>query len=413
MLESVLLVIFIAITVLYIVWISAIMIPRRKYRTDYTPPVSIIVPAHNEERYIEGTIKSLLGEAYPKKEIIIIDDGSTDKTADIAKRFPVRLLHTNHEGKSAALNKGLRHAKYDVILMLDADSALEKNSLREIVRPLKDKKVGGATGVIRARVTKNPLTWFQDYEYIMSSGWRYTCTKMKGNSILPGFAAFKKSVIKKIGGFSRDTLTEDFDIVVSLRKIGYETVTVSTAQMRTNVPLTIKAFIKQRLRWGRGTLQVMRKHSRFIFSRKSGPLGYFAIPSQFYWYVHAFVYVPIILYMMLVFWSTTVVNVSGYFSLEFIQYIFTMFSVYGIYTLIVKVITLEYAMTEMILFSLTMFFLSVIYTLIVFAKVSRPSIHIIPVYIFFFPFSIFNMLILAASALLAVARPNRRNRWNL
>lgn len=413
MIEQILLVILVLLSCLYTVWIVMLIIPGKPRYKKYMPPVSILIPAHNEEAYIGKTLGSVVKE-YPKKEIIVIDDGSSDRTAEIVRSFSkrgVKLLRTNHKGKSAALNKGLEHAKYDIIIILDADSEIKKRSIEEIVKPLKDKTVAGATGMIRARKNLNPLTWFQDYEYIMSSAWRYASTNINGNSIIPGFGAFKKNALKKIGGFGKDTLTEDFDIVVELKKAGFKTITVNTALITTNVPQTFGGLIHQRLRWGLGTIQVIKKHANFIFSRKSGTLGYFTIPTQFYWYVHAFVYLPVILYMMLVVWTKNIVITNGYLSIEFLRHIFTMFSVYGIIDLLVKVVMHEYAATTMIILSLIMFFLSFIYTALVFVKLSRPTISILIAYVFFFPYSLFNLFILALSGIQMIASQNKENKW--
>lgn len=412
MAETLLLATFIFVSSVYCIWIAMLIRKRIEY-APYAPPVTIILPAHNEEAHIESALRSILSDGYPRKEIIVVDDGSTDGTYEIAKKFgKARLLRTDHKGKSAALNKGLQNARHSIIITLDADSEIAKGSIAEIVKPLKDRKTGGAAGVIRAKTTLNPLTWFQDFEYIMSSGWRYACTNINGNSILPGFAAFRKEALEKIGGFSRETLTEDFDIAVSLRQHGYSTVTVKDACIFTNVPQSLASLARQRLRWGRGTLQVMRKHFRFVASRKSGPLGYLTIPSQFYWYIHAFLYLPLILYMMFFVWSRAVTYAYGYLSIEFVRYIFTVFSVYGIIDLLAKTVTHQYGLTAMIFFSLLMFFLSFVYSVLVFSRVSRPGVRVLIAYIFFFPYSLLNLLMLMVSALQEAAGGRAANKWH-
>lgn len=415
MIEAVLLVFQVALSALYSLWIVAILLPRKPHDASFDPPVSVIIPAHNEETTIRKTIESVLSQDHAV-DIIVVDDGSLDDTAriveDIAADFKnVTLLRSGHRGKSAALNAALSKATRDVIVTLDADSDLMPGSLRAVVRPLSDGKIGAVAGVIRARKTMNPLTWFQDYEYIMQSGWRFASSNIDGNSIVPGFAAFRREALDKIGGFSSDTLTEDFDIVVSLRKAGYSTTTIRDACIITSVPDSMKSLTRQRLRWGSGALQVIAKHVGFVGSRDSGTMGCITIPTQFYWYIHAAVYLPIMIYMILYVWPSALASSHGYLSLEFARYLLMIFSVYGIVDLAVKVISREYALTYSIAMSLGSFMLSLIFTLATFAKIARPDARIVISYLFFFPYSLFNLSLLGVSAVKASLDPGRRNKW--
>src|SRR3989338_838421 len=244
---------------------------ERKYRR-FCPPLSVIIPAHNEEKYIAATISSVQASVYGnKKEIIVVDDGSTDNTGKIVgaiskKSRNVRLFSVKHSGKSAALNYGLRKARFDIVAFVDADSAVAKDSLLQLVAPLAGKDVSISSGVIRARHTGNPLSWLQDIDYISSSGWRYACDKIGATYVSPGFAAFKKHDLVKIGGFSSDTLTEDIDTTLIMRRSGYGAA-MTRASMLTSVPSTLRSFVKQRIRWGRGSIQTAKKHSGMLFGR--------------------------------------------------------------------------------------------------------------------------------------------------
>ncbi len=413
MIENILLTMMLLLTILYSAWIIILLFFRKPSYRNYSPAVSIIIPAHNEESYIRRTLESILQDTYPRKEIIVVDDGSDDNTPRILREFArrnIRTIRTNHVGKAEALNKGVSLASHKIIITLDADSEISKGSMAEIVKPLKDKSIGGVSGIIRARKNWNLLTWFQDYEYIMSSGWRYTTTNVDGNSVLPGFSAFRKSALRHAGGFGSDTLTEDFDIAIALKKSGYKTITINAASITTNVPQTFKDLIRQRLRWGHGTIQVVKKHASFIMNRKSGMLGRFTIPTQLYWYLHALVYMPIMTYMM--FGWSKVAAANGYVSLEFFRYLLSIVSVYGIADLLFKVITQQYTATLMIVFSLLSFFLSFVYTLIVFAKVTRPNKKVILAYIFFFPYAFFSLSVLAVSFFQSIFSSTKRNRWS-
>ena len=229
MIDLILIGIFLSLTFLYASWILIYFLPKRKQKkTKYFPKLSIILPAHNEEDVIEETIKSIVHANYPnEKEIILVNDGSTDDTKKIVKKITkefsqVRLFNLKHQGKAASLNFGAKNAKFNILVLLDADSILGKNSLKELVQPLSNEKVAAVSGVIRAKSSKNPLTWFQDFEYSMTSGWRYICNKINSVSVIPGFMAIKKEALEKVNGFSKDTLTEDFDIALNLKKAGYK-----------------------------------------------------------------------------------------------------------------------------------------------------------------------------------------------
>lgn len=418
MIEYVSIFVFLSLIILYFSLITILIFPKKqkKYGKHY-PNISIILPAHNEEKVIRDTIYSLITANYPnKKEIIVVNDGSTDNTAkivkDVSKKYSfVRLINLKHGGKANALNTGISRSKYDVIITLDADSSIEKNSLKELVQPLSEKDVAGVSGVIRAKKNKNPLTWFQDFDYIVSSGWRYICNKINANSILPGFAAFKKEVLIKVKGFKTDTMTEDFDIVLELRRLGYHTRMNPSAVMYTEVPQTIRKFVRQRIRWGRGTVQVIRKHIDFIASKKSGLLGLYSIPTQSYWYLHALIYIPITLYAMISGYFKYFVAHNNIISFSVGKYFFAWLSLYGMIEYFYRIITGIYKIDFLSLLVILVFSLSFIYTILVFRKIAKVKIYHLVVYFFFFPYSILILILMGSSFLYELTNPRAYNKW--
>ncbi len=389
---------------------------ERKIENDFSPKVSVLIPAHNEEKIIGKTIERLLNDNYSgKKEIIVLNDGSEDNTGEVVSSYSkknsmVRLINLKHKGKSGAINVGIKKSKYDIIVILDADSLVEKNAIEEIVKPLKDKKVGGVAGSIRGIRNNNPLTWFQDLEYLISSGWRYICTKINANSILPGFSAFRKEALLKVGGFSSDTLTEDFDIVFDMKKIGYETRTRPSAVMFTDLPKNFKSLIKQRLRWGRGTIQVLKKNLSFLFSGKSGMMGAYSIPTQFYWYVHGLVFVPLTFYQIYYyFYSSNLI--SNIFSFQSFLYFFRWFSLLGMLDLIYKTFVGIYPLNLRLFLVISSFLLGSIYMFLLLLKFKKPDVKDFLAYFFFFPYSIFNLSILAISLIYEVFNRDTGNIW--
>ena len=217
------------------------------------PFVSVIVPAYNEEKVIENTIKSLIGLSYSNKEIIIVDDGSKDQTLQIARRFQnsIVVLHKENGGKSSALNFGVEHAKGEIVVIVDADTILEKNSLVSLVNGFAtNKNLGAVGGNIKIRNRMNLLTWCQSMEYIAGINIVRRAFDIFGTiNMVPGaLAAFKKSELIKINGFNDDTLVEDFDATIRLIKNGVTVQANNQAIAYTEAPQTLGEFCKQRKR---------------------------------------------------------------------------------------------------------------------------------------------------------------------
>ncbi len=417
MIQNVLLVIMVILSAMYTGWIIILLLPEKKSNRRYAPKISIILPAYNEEKIIEKSVMSIIDTKYPNdREIIVVNDGSKDNTgkivSKIAKKYAyVKLLNLNHVGKAGGINEAVKISKYGVIVTLDADSVVDENSLIKIVQPLSDKDVGGVAGIIRARRNSNILTWFQDFEYILSSGWRLVCTKVNANSFLPGFAALKKNVLLKINGYSSDTLTEDVDIVLQMKKAGYRTVSVSDAVMYTEVPQTLISFIKQRIRWGRGNLQVMKKNFKFLISRKSENLGRFSFPTHLYWYIHAIIYVPIMLMMMFGDYIKYFLLKNNIISLDVARYFFSWFSLFGMLETTGRIAIGYYQLNISLIMTVIIFSLSTIYNFILFFKLTKPDLKHFIAFFFFFPYMIFNLSLWAISFFLEIFSRKSYNRW--
>ncbi len=398
MIDLILSLFFIAMMLLYTSWLILVLIPKKgQYKNDKLPHISIILPAHDEESIIRETINALIDAEYPaKKEIIVVNDGSTDKTEEILKGIVkdeegVRYVNTNHRGKATALNEGLNISVGDIIITLDADSVVDKRALVEMVKPFADKRVGAASGVIQGIVNRNILTWFQDFDYVLSSGWRYALNRANSTYIFPGFAAYRKDALKAVGGFKEDTLSEDFDIGVRLKKAGYKLV-MSNAIMYTKVPQSIRGLIQQRIRWGRGTLQVIKKHPDVPFNKKYGTMGLYGIPSQMYWFLHSFVVIPLTFYQIFDGYFKYFISNNNFFSVDVMKYLFSWFSVYGIIDYTQKALTGEYQFTQLFLLAIGVFLLGLAYNLVVISKISKLHLRYLFVMFFFFPYSIFILI---------------------
>ncbi|MCX6695331.1 MAG: glycosyltransferase [Candidatus Altiarchaeota archaeon] len=399
MIEQVLIVLFSFMTMLYLSWIILYFIPRRRFTGDVRyPSLSMILPAHNEENVIEKSLLGGLNSDYPsEKEVIVVDDGSTDKTAEIVRRIMssdgrVKLLTVSHGGKANAINTGLSQAKGEIVVVVDADSELDSKALLELVRPFSDERVGAVSGVIRARMNDNVLVWYQDLEYMMSSTWRLLCDKLDATYLLPGFTAFRRKALLDVGGFSTDTLAEDFDIGLRVKKAGYRMV-MSDAVMYTQVPQDLKSLVRQRVRWSRGTIQVVKKHSDVPFNPEYGAVGFYGIPTQLYWFVHGFVALPISIYQILYGYLTYFVKYSDFVSFNVFKYFFGWISMYGMLEYSFNSFTGVYPMNAFFLLCFVSFFLGVSYNVLSITRYSRLSWRHAFVIFFSFPYSIFALII--------------------
>ena len=289
----------------FLVFIFSIFIISRFFKRKYgnfEPKVSIVVPAYNEERNIEKCIASIFDSSYPKNklDIIVVDDGSTDNTLKIIKKYKnVRVLKQNHLGKVEALNLGVLKSSHEFILTIDADTTLDKECIRELIRPFSDKSIGATTGNNKVRNHKSLISAFQNIEYHFSNLIRNSFSKVFNNGIWfsGSLACYRKTALKKIGYFKKDTLAEDQDIALEIKRAGYKTINTSTAFGHTIVPSRIKDLYKQRARWWIGTLQSIVKNKE-LFSRKASPSILFLYINQFWWSLYAFLSLPLIIYQI-------------------------------------------------------------------------------------------------------------------
>lgn len=242
-----------------------------------TRPVSVLVPAYNESKCIANTVRSLVASDYPV-EVIVIDDGSTDGTADLVDRMRlpnVRVVRQRNAGKPAALNNGIAHARYDIIVMMDGDTVFEPSTVRELVQPFADPRVGAVAGNAKVGNRDSLIGAWQHIEYVMGFNLDRRMYDMLGcMPTIPGaVGAFRRDALSRIGGMSEDTLAEDTDVTMALHRDGWRVVYAENARAWTEAPETVQQLWSQRYRWSYGTMQAIWKHRRAVVER--GPSGRF------------------------------------------------------------------------------------------------------------------------------------------
>ncbi|MBU1659614.1 glycosyltransferase family 2 protein [bacterium] len=239
--------------------------------------VSIIVPCFNEEQVILASLKSIMDQTYPNIEIIVIDDGSTDRTYALAQSLifddghrSLKVLSKKNGGKSRALNYAIQRSRGNLICSVDADSKLDKYAIELLVQHFKDPKVAAIAGSVNVINTDSFITKLQALEYIqglnmVKNGQAF----LKLVNIIPGpLGMFRKNAMKEVGYYAHDTFAEDCDITLALIARGYKVDFEPDAISYTEAPENLLDLIKQRYRWTRGILQAIRKNRKYLWTLK-------------------------------------------------------------------------------------------------------------------------------------------------
>ncbi len=266
-----------------------------KTSRNYFPFVSIIVPVFNEARVIKESINSLLELDYSNYEIIIVNDGSTDNTREVAENLvgyrkgrltdiKVSLINQPNGGKSRALNAGIKHSSAEIILCMDGDSQLSPEAVKFAVRHFQNPEIGAVAGNVKVLNRRKFLTDLQALEYIEGLNMaRSAQSFIRLVNIIPGpIGIFRRKALVESGYYSNDTFAEDADLTLKILangwKIYYEPASVSY----TEAPSSLQQLLKQRYRWTRGIIQSIRKHKRLMINPSINFGDTFILWTMFY-----------------------------------------------------------------------------------------------------------------------------------
>jgi poly-beta-1,6-N-acetyl-D-glucosamine synthase len=230
--------------------------PARETVFDYCPTITVVTAGLNEANHLGATLESFWG-TYPRMNTIVVDDGSTDDMADVAREFAdthegvLVLSRPRRGGKSSALNFALPFADGEIIVCVDSDSHLGPNALWEIVQPFKDPSIGAVSGTVLVRnAFVGLVTWLQAFEYLrcIFLGRMFAAQSDVLGIISGAFGALRRTALDRIGGWDVGP-GEDGDITLQIRKSGFRIAFTPYAQCFTNVPTKWWRLIKQRRRW--------------------------------------------------------------------------------------------------------------------------------------------------------------------
>ena len=252
----------------------------------FSPAVTAVIPAYNEEKTIVATVHSVLNADYEKLDVIVVDDGSKDRTLEVLRgefgnNARVTILTKENGGKSSALNLGIEKAGGSLLLLLDADTMIAPDAVRRLAAHFKDRSVAAVSGNTRVGNVHNLITRFQRVEYIRDFNLlKNGMARFNAQAVVPGaLGLWRKSAILACGGFSRDTLGEDRDLNMALLKNGWKTEFEPLAYSHTEAPDTLRSFVRQRFRWTYSTLQCERKYLSCLFHPLRKGLGLVLLPD--------------------------------------------------------------------------------------------------------------------------------------
>jgi cellulose synthase/poly-beta-1,6-N-acetylglucosamine synthase-like glycosyltransferase/spore germination protein YaaH/peptidoglycan/xylan/chitin deacetylase (PgdA/CDA1 family) len=250
------------------------------------PTVTVLIPCFNEEKVIVSSVQRILASAWPKLEVMVLDDGSSDGTSRVvAEAFAgesrVRLRRFENGGKARALNRGLAESKGEIVVALDADTLFPPDTIPALVRWFVDPRVGAVAGNAIVGNRRNLITRWQALEYVTAQNLeRRALAALGAVTVVPGaVGAWRRAALEELGGYPSDTLAEDQDLTLAVQRAGWLVEFDPEARAYTEAPETVAGLLKQRFRWSFGTLQCLWKHRAGLFNVKRPVLGFVALPQ--------------------------------------------------------------------------------------------------------------------------------------
>lgn len=263
----------------------------------YRPTVSVIVPAWNEEVGVIATLQSIIDNTYDKVEVVVVNDGSTDRSREMVDAFikqrqyssrgdsrVVYQHYVTNGGKGRALNIGIKKSHGEIIVTMDADSALEKDALKNIVEHFRDKRISAVVGQVRIANTRGRLIGrMQQLEYLFGFYFKRAHCAVGAEYIYGGACtAFRRSAtFDYFGMFDETNKTEDIEMSMRTKYHGLKSVYAEDVICYTEGASTYAGLINQRLRWKKGRFDTFVRYRRMFFSWTSHHnkfLSWFVLP---------------------------------------------------------------------------------------------------------------------------------------
>ena len=323
--------------------------PKKKYS------ISFLVPAYNEEKTIKETIETIFNSKYPIREVIVLNDGSKDRTKEIVEELQkkykkLKLWNKENSGKADSLNQGIKIAKGELVAITDADSYPCVDAVEKMVGFFNDPKVAAVTSCVFLKKKNSFFEKIQEIEYILMAWNRKLLDFLDAVYVTNGpLSIYRRDALLSIGGFDVNSLTEDIEITWHLLSKDYKTRMSLNSRVYTTAPNQFKPWWRQRVRWGIGGIETLIKYRKFFL--KKGIFGFFIIP---------FVFMSILLAIIAFIFSFFVL-----FRNIFIQLVYAGYSI-SLQSSLLRTDSLNFHPTIILILILILFFLSFFYTSYVF-----------------------------------------------
>ncbi|MBW3019788.1 glycosyltransferase family 2 protein [Candidatus Woesearchaeota archaeon] len=388
---------------------ALIIIPERKHKiVKKFNSITIIIPAHNEEDYIEKCIKSVMrSEFNGAKQIIVVDDGSIDRTYEIASKFKITVLKSKHSGKALSINKALKIANGEVIAIVDADSEIQKDSLKKVVREIERKNVVAACCPVRVKNRNKFICMWLNIEQLYNSLIRRIFKKINANIVTPGpLSVYRKDALMEIGGFSNKGFSEDIDVAIRLIRKGHKIGFANDTIADTNMPHTVKGFLRQRTRFARGMINILKRHLRL----NNTIVDIYTLPLFLFMYFQAVVMSVIMIYNISSGYYTYFYSKEIFFNLSVLKFFFEWFSIVGFLKYAYNVIIGNISFSFLAIASVASTLLTYpLYIYSIFKYNKKITLYEIVPFIFMMPFWLIVMMIY----LICIPESFKKNQYNI
>ena len=299
---------------------------RRRPPIDPKTFVSVLIPAYNEERVIERSVSHVLASEDVRVEVIVIDDGSADRTSEVVEKAfaseeRVRLIRLDNGGKARALNHGLTLASSEIVVALDADTQFEPRTIARLARWFAgDDRLAAVAGNAKVGNRVNIVTKWQALEYITAQNLeRRALARLGAMTVVPGaVGAWRKKAILEVGGYPPETLAEDQDLTIAVQRAGWHVAYDQGAVAWTEAPQSLRQLARQRFRWAFGTIQCAWKHKRAMAIGRPRGLAFVGLPQTILFQLLFATISPIIDLALVVniFWTVSSIQEHGYTAMK-------------------------------------------------------------------------------------------------
>ncbi|HEY0786962.1 MAG TPA: glycosyltransferase, partial [Acidobacteriaceae bacterium] len=253
----------------------------------FHPRVAVLIPAYNEETVIVRTVRSVMRSDYRNLRILVIDDGSTDKTLQVARSAyaaeiatgAVTILTKPNAGKAEALNYAIDQLDEDFYVGIDADTVIAPDAISQLIAHFADDRIGAVAGNAKVGNRVNLWTRWQALEYITSQNFeRRALDLFNVVTVVPGaIGAWRTAAVRTGGCYPINTVAEDADLTMNLLEQNYKVIYEDRALAFTEAPVNARGLLRQRFRWSFGILQAVFKHKQAF--RTNPAMGFFALPN--------------------------------------------------------------------------------------------------------------------------------------